>query len=93
VTWDLPRLVKVVTVITDRNNSVTDVNDATTEDLEENDGDPGAIRGASLKGESRPLRSTALAFGDPPGMQGEVMVTRARFERATPSFGDLRAKP
>jgi hypothetical protein len=49
VTWDLPRLVKVVTVITDRNNSVTDVNDATTEDLEENDGDPGAIRGALLK--------------------------------------------
>jgi hypothetical protein len=54
-------------------------------------GDPGAIRGASLKGESRPLRSVALAFGEPTGMQGVVVVTRARFERATSSFGGWAA--
>ncbi len=35
---------QVVTVVTDRNNLVSDVDDATTEDFEEKDGDPAAIR-------------------------------------------------
>jgi len=59
----------------------------------ESNGDPGAIRGASLKGESRPLRSATLVFGDRRGLQGKAMVTRARFERATPSFGGCSGNP
>ena len=35
---------QVVTVVTDRNSLVSDVYDASTEDLEEKNGDPGAIR-------------------------------------------------
>ncbi len=66
---------------------ITQVFEAT----KERNGDPGAIRGASLKGESRALRSTALAFGDRMGMQGGMMVTRARFERGALSFGGWTA--
>jgi hypothetical protein len=39
------------------------------------------------KAVSRPLRASTLAFGDHADMQEKLVVTRARFERATPSFG------
>ena len=55
---------QVVTAVTDRNNSATDINGATIEDLEENDGGPGAIRGrvALADANRAPLQSKAVTL-------------------------------